>query len=327
MKKALSDLVNRRKVPGLTQRQSDMTHISKIIYYGAIQNVIFASLQNALAFLLFGEDEDEELIDEKVQSALNSALDSLLRGTGIYGASISTIKNTIIRWQSEREKSRGARDDGRIILEILNYSPPIGSKLRKIYQAIKTDSYNMQEISDEIGVRIENPKLYFIASLIEATLNIPAQRLVRKANNIEEALTSQHALWQRVALALGWDMWSLGIKDEELEQAKQDAKNRINQRKREERAQDKKDKEQEMIDKGFRKIRCSGINSKGKRCSIMSDYTKDKKFLCVHHAPFKDGMDRDGDGIKEYRCTSIKSDGKRCKNKTENKNKRCYAHQ
>ena len=327
MKKALSDLVNRRKVPGLTQRQSDMTHISKIIYYGAIQNVIFASLQNALAFLLFGEDEDEELIDEKVQSALNSALDSLLRGTGIYGASISTIKNTIIRWQSEREKSRGARDDGRIILEILNYSPPIGSKLRKIYQAIKTDSYNMQEISDEIGVRIENPKLYFIASLIEATLNIPAQRLVRKANNIEEALTSQHALWQRVALALGWDMWSLGIKDEELEQAKQDAKNRINQRKREERAQDKKDKEQEMIDKGFKKIRCSGINSKGKRCSIMSDYTKDKKFLCVHHAPFKDGMDRDGDGIKEYRCTAIKSDGKRCKNKTENKNKRCYAHQ
>jgi hypothetical protein len=251
----------------------------------------------------------------------------VLRGTGIYGASISTIKNTILRWQQEKEKGYPRRDDGRIILEILNYSPPIGSKLRKIYQAIKTDSYNMQEISDEIGVRIENPKLYFIASLIEATLNIPAQRLVRKANNIEEALTSQHALWQRVALALGWDMWSLGIKDEELEQAKQDAKNRINQRKREERAQDKKDKEQEMIDKGFRKIRCSGINSKGKRCSIMSDYTKDKKFLCVHHAPFKDGMDRDGDGIKEYRCTAIKSDGKRCKNKTENKNKRCYAHQ
>ena len=38
-------------------------------------------------------------------------------------------------------------------------------------------------------------------------------------------------------------------------------------------------------------------------------------------------LDRDGDGIKEYRCTGIKKDGKRCKNKTENKNKRCYAHQ
>ena len=47
----------------------------------------------------------------------------------------------------------------------------------------------------------------------------------------------------------------------------------------------------------------------------------------MHHAAFKDGMDRDGDGIKEYRCTATTSSGKRCKNKTENKNKKCYAHQ
>ena len=38
-------------------------------------------------------------------------------------------------------------------------------------------------------------------------------------------------------------------------------------------------------------------------------------------------MDRDGDGIKEYRCTASKTNGERCKNKTENKNKKCYAHQ
>jgi len=37
--------------------------------------------------------------------------------------------------------------------------------------------------------------------------------------------------------------------------------------------------------------------------------------------------DRDGDGLKEYRCTATKSNGKRCKNKTENTNKKCYAHQ
>ena len=30
---------------------------------------------------------------------------------------------------------------------------------------------------------------------------------------------------------------------------------------------------------------------------------------------------------KEYRCTAIKANGKRCNNKTENKNKKCYAHQ
>ena len=59
----------------------------------------------------------------------------------------------------------------------------------------------------------------------------------------------------------------------------------------------------------------------------MSQPTKEKTFKCFHHRDFTDGMDRDGDGIKEYRCTAKTRSGKRCKNKTENKNKRCYAHQ
>ena len=185
----------------------------------------------------------------------------------------------------------------------------------------------MDEISDEIGFRIENPKVYALASVIEAATNIPLQRLVRKANNREEAITSQHETWQRIALALGWDMWSLGIRDEELEQAKQDVKKNINDRRREDKRKKKEDEEKDMQKKGFKKIRCSGVRSNGERCKIMSDYTKDKKFLCVHHMEFKDGMDRDGDGLKEYRCTAVKSNGKRCKNKTENKNKKCYAHQ
>ena len=319
MKKSLSDIVNGR---------GDMkTNISKVIYYGAVQNIIFASLQSALAFMMWGDEEDEEVIDDKAKRTLNSAFDSLLRGTGMYGAAVAAIKNTILRWQVEKEKGYGRRDDGRIILEALNFSPPIGSKLRKIYSAIKTESYNMDEISDEIGFRIENPKLYALASIIEAATNIPLQRLVRKANNLEEAITSQHETWQRIALALGWDMWSLGIKDEELEQAKQDVKKNINDRRIEDRRKKKEDEEKDMQKRGFKKIRCSGVRSNGERCKIMSDYTKDKKFLCTHHMEFKDGMDRDGDGLKEYRCTAVKSNGKRCKNKTENKNKKCYAHQ
>ena len=50
------------------------------------------------------------------------------------------------------------------------------------------------------------------------------------------------------------------------------------------------------------------------------------------HVPdttFKDGGDRDSDGIKEYQCTGRTKSGKRCKNKGEytGKKKRCYAHQ
>ena len=81
-----------------------------------------------------------------------------------------------------------------------------------------------------------------------------------------------------------------------------------------------------MEEEGFKTVRCSGVNSSGKRCGLTT-MTKDKKWKCMHHMEFKDGMDRDGDGVKEYRCKGITSSGKRCKNKTENKSKKCYAHQ
>ena len=59
----------------------------------------------------------------------------------------------------------------------------------------------------------------------------------------------------------------------------------------------------------------------------MTTETKAKSWKCVHHMDFKDGMDRDNDGLKEYQCAATTSSGKRCRNKTENENKRCYAHQ
>jgi len=306
-KKALSDLVNRR---------GDVkTNISKILYYGAIQNIIFGALQSALIFVMFGEDEEEK--QKKTERVANGALDSLLRGTGLYGAAIATIKNTVKRYQKEKEKGWG-RDDGRIILEAMNLSPPIGSKLRKIYNAIKTEQYN-KGVSEEIGFRIENPNVRAVSSLVEALTNVPTERLQRKANNLEEAVTGNHLMWQRVALALGWTMWDVGVKDEELEAAKTAAKSKRKQT-------NKKKKEEERKEQGLKQVRCSAIKSNGKRCG-MTTYTNKKKYTCIHHQTFKDGMDRDGDGKKEYRCTAKKKDGNRCNNKTENKNKKCYAHQ
>ena len=48
-KKAFLDIKNRRITPGNpTQLQSDMSNLSRIAYYFAIQNLIFYSLQSAL---------------------------------------------------------------------------------------------------------------------------------------------------------------------------------------------------------------------------------------------------------------------------------------
>tara|TARA_B100001121_G_scaffold100022_1_gene88551 strand:- start:9701 stop:12313 length:2613 start_codon:yes stop_codon:yes gene_type:complete len=315
--KAVSDLVN--------GRGDWKTNVSKIIYYGAVQNIIFGSLQSALAFIMWGDDEEEDVIKDKTARVANGVLDSFLRGTGIYGAMVSTLKNVALQTQAQYKAKYGKSDFSKVAIDAINLSPPVGSKVRKIVSSAKTLAYN-KGISKEIGFRIENPVLVAAATAIEAVTNIPLGRLVNKANNVEEAVTGNHKLWQRVALLLGWDKWTLGIKDEELEQAKQDAKEtRNNRRKKEKQVQQKKE-EQEKKRKGIKTVRCSGVNSAGKRCGLTTE-TADKTWKCFHHATFKDGMDRDGDGIKEYRCTAKKADGSRCKNKTENKNKRCYAHQ
>ena len=327
-KKAISDLVN--------GRGSAKANISKIMYYGLIQNIWFGTLQTGLGFLLFGRrEDDEEEIDKKTQRVLNGALDTLLRGTGIYGAAVAAVKNTIMRFREERAEG-WTGDQTYTILEAISLSPPIGSKLRKIYKAIQTDKFN-RGVGDKLKYRIENPGLSIAANVIEAVTNIPIARMVNKANNIEEALTGNHELWQRMALMGGWDMWSVGIKDEEVVQAKEEAKQERKEQKQKEKEQkkleEKKKKEKEKQDEAERKkkegiktVRCSGSNSSGKRCGMTTE-TKEDSWTCVHHREFKDGSDTDGDGIKEYRCTAIKSNGQRCKNKTESENKKCYAHQ
>ena len=166
--------------------------------------------------------------------------------------------------------------------------------------------------------------------MIEAATNVPLARVVNKANNLEEAITGNHELWQRVALTLGWNRWQIGVEDEELEAAKAEAKQiRKEERERKkkiEKEAKKKIEEEKKKEEGIKTVRCSGIRSNGERCGNTTE-TKADTWTCVHHRAFKDGSDTDGDGKKEYRCTATKTNGKRCKNKTENENKKCYAHQ
>jgi hypothetical protein len=254
-KKALSDLVNRR---------GDMkTNVSKILYYGMVQNLVFGALQSALIFVLFGHEEEDEKTDKKIERVANGALDSLLRGTGIYGAIAAAIKNTALRYQAERQKGWG-RDDGRTIVEALQLSPPIGSKIRKIYSALKTEQYN-KGVSKEIGARIENPNLVAISNVIEALTNIPIARIVKKANNVEEAVTGNHAMWQRVALFMGWSRWDIGVKDEELEAAKKAVK-------------DKRKSKKKKEDKN--RVRCTATKKSGGRCK---NTTKNSNKRCYAH--------------------------------------------
>ena len=243
-----------------------------------------------------------------------------------------------MKYMDERDKPYGKRELSKVALEAVQLSPPIGSKLRKIMSAIYSYEYN-KGVPEKMGVSIDNPILNVVGNIVEATTNAPLARAVRKAQNIEEAINGNHEMWKRVALIMGWDKWSLDIKDVDLEEAKAEVKQEKKQKKAEERKakkaeekkvkeEEKKAEEQKRKDEGFKQVRCSGIKSNGQRCSIMVE-TKAKSAKCMYHKAYKEneGSDNNNNGIKEYQCKATTGSGKRCKNRTENKNKKCYAHQ
>ena len=198
-KKAFLDLIN--------GRGSAKAHISKIIYYGFVQNLIFTALQNAMFALPFlDDDEDEELLDKKSGRMLNSMVDSTLKGIGVYGAITATVKNMFRQFLEQKEKGRRG-DFAYVLIEFFNLSPPIGIKSRKIYSGLTTYKYNKKDIENgDIKLAVEMG-----SSLIEGTLNVPTSRLYNKINNINDATKSEYETWQRIAMFLGWSKWNLGV--------------------------------------------------------------------------------------------------------------------
>ena len=212
-KKAFLDIKNRRITPGnTTQLQSDMSNLSRIAYYFAIQNLIFYSLQSALFMAMFDDNEEDEKWLKKKERIINGSIDSVLRGTGVWGAAIATVKNMAIKWHEQREKGYNA-DESAVLMEMLNVSPPLGIKARKLVNAEKTLNYNKKTIEEMETFDIDNPMWSATTSYIEATTNVPLNRLYNKTQNVRESLNSQHDAIERVLMFSGWSKWNLGIKD------------------------------------------------------------------------------------------------------------------
>ncbi len=279
-KKALLDLI--------AGRGSVKANISKIIYYGAVQNLIFSALQKALFAFMFDDDDEEDKKKQrkKETSLLNSMLDSFLRGTGIGGAIVATTKNMIIKFLEEEKKNFNG-DDAKVLIEMLNLSPTVGSKIRKMHTALKTWKFKKDVIRDMDVFDIDNPIWQAIGNVVSSTTNVPMDRAVQKMINLNQALDSQNETWQRIALILGWNTWDLDVKQKDVEDSKErvrlrkqmEKQNKLKKKKEEQR----KIKEKERKEKEARSVQCSAKIRKGK--------------------------------------------GPRCKNLTENKSGKCYAHQ
>ena len=218
MKKAAQDIANGR---------GDLkTNLSKIMYYGFIQNLIFNALQTALFAMLPGfnpEDDDEKYqkdMDGKIARIANNMIDSVLKGTGIQGAVLSTIKNSIMQYYKQDAKGYNA-DHTYTLIELANVSPPLGSKFRKVYSAIQTYKFN-RDLVNERGFELTAegklniaPAYEMLGSVVSAGFNLPLDRVVVELNSIAEVLDNRNTAMQRIALLMGFRSWDVNADNEE----------------------------------------------------------------------------------------------------------------
>ena len=204
IKKAASDLKN--------GRGDAKTNISKIIYYGVAQNLLFNAMQQALfAFAFDDDEEDTEEQQKKYVGIANGMMDSLLRGMGLGGAVLSVGKNSIIRIINEMEKKNPKLE--KVGYEITKLSPPISAKLSRINQAARSYQWDKKDMMEK-GWSLDNPAYLASANVIAALTNIPLDRAIKKTNNVVTATSQDLETWERLALLGGWQDWELGIDEE-----------------------------------------------------------------------------------------------------------------
>ena len=213
-KKAIQDIANGR---GDTK-----ANVSKILYYGVIQNLWFNAAHTALFALAFSDDDEGErdlLEDEKVLRTVNGSVDSILRGLGIGGHVVSVLKNFGMDLYDRSGRPYPKYQDA--AWQLIRMTPVVYSKVSRIKQALwQMDSKDRRKEMIDKGFHIDNPAYDAAAKVISATTNVPLDRLLLKVDNIRAAVSSETEVWMKIGLLLGWPEWTLKDKKSKKEKPK-----------------------------------------------------------------------------------------------------------
>jgi hypothetical protein len=276
--------------------------------------------------MMFDDDEEDvnNLFIKKQERLINGSIDSVLRGSGLIGGVVATLKNVAIAFARQRDVNYNP-DESAVGLEALNLSPVLGIKLRKIVNAEKTLNYNKKVIKEMETFDIDNPQWSAVTNYTEAFTNIPLNRLYNKTQNVRQALNNDHAAWERTLMFLGWSQYNLDLENKKMEGIKEDikVKSKIESKKKakikreEKKKADLKEKEAEGIEKQ-KKEKKEGKQVTCLVCKI--PVVKGKKYCTIHE---KAEQRKDG---KKRQCRKRKKDGKRCGMQTSSKSGYCYYH-
>lgn len=203
MKKSYLDLKNGRGNP--------KEHISKILYYGAVQNFTFNFLTSGLFAFMYGDaDDDESLMDKKGYGIINGMVDSVLRGFGLAGTVVSATKNSAVELYKQTQKDNP--DYYKATMALTQVSPVIHSKLSRFSSAWQTYKYEKDDFSK---LSFSNPGILAGGKIFSAATNVPLDRLILKTQHLSRVLDEDLNGLQKTALALGWSEYSVGVTDKD----------------------------------------------------------------------------------------------------------------
>ena len=202
-KRRLQDIAN--------NRGNKAQNILSAVYYGFAQTALFSYFANAM-FATDEEDPTKEEFNQRVRLRYTQTIaDSYLRGMGTGGALVSALKNSIITTYGETQKPNPKYFKG--VIDLVNVSPPIGSKVRKLYTAGNTFAYNKKAIKNAPTFSLSNPAVHASSQIISSLTNVPTDRVVEKSINLKDASNSDFENWQRISMLFGVNKWALGLRD------------------------------------------------------------------------------------------------------------------
>ena len=198
-------------------RGNKLKHAGKIIHYGILQNILFHTMQKAIFALAFQDEANDEEEEKRLIMTANGIADTFLAGSGYYGMIAAMGKNVILELIDEFSEG-GGKDTREALVRSTAFSPPINAKLRNLNNAMKRWEYkDNREMWDELS--IDNPILRSGAELTEVVLNVPANRVVNKLENIMDATNKDTEYWRKMFLMMGWSSWDLMMEDYQHEPA------------------------------------------------------------------------------------------------------------
>jgi hypothetical protein len=202
-------IIKRNAQDLIAGRGNPIEKVTKIIYYSTIQNFIFNAMQKALFAIAFDDDEDDEKKMSKAADIGNGMADSLLRGSGLTGNAIVAAKNVAMEIAKQSKKPNP--DFQQAAWKTLTVSPPLYGKLTRLRGA----GYSMKYVTPKniFEPTLDNPALSAAAQTTSAAFNLPLDRALRKAQNIEAAMSDEAEWWQSAALLMGWGSWELEMED------------------------------------------------------------------------------------------------------------------